>query len=55
MKKYIPQQVYDAFRDRYDECVRMLNGLERTLERHLDGDLRRWPADPEPSTLNPEP
>jgi four helix bundle protein len=47
-KKYVPQQVYDAFRDRYDECIRMLNGLERTLERQLDGDSRRWPQDPEP-------
>ena len=69
LKKYIPQRVYDAFRDRYDECIRMLNGLEKTLERQLDGDSRRWPQttatsipnpepstlDHKPSTLNPEP
>ena len=36
---------YDAFRrlkNRYLECVRMLNGLERSLERQLPPKDRRW-------------
>ena len=49
LKSYIDEQTYATFRDRYHECVRMLNGLERTLERQLPPDARRWPD------LNPEP
>jgi four helix bundle protein len=43
MKKYLPEQEYDRYRSRYVECVRMLNGLEKTLERQLDANSRRWP------------
>ena len=53
MKGYIGDDVYGAYRDRYLECVRMLNGLERTLERQLDRRDRRWPH--EHPNLNPEP
>ena len=53
MKGYIDDEGYVSFRDRYLECVRMLNGLERTLERRLESGDRRW-AQPG-STLNPEP
>lgn len=44
LKKYIDQHVYDVFRDRYLECVRMLNGLERKLETLLTAKNRRWPS-----------
>ena len=56
LKGYITQEVYEHYRNRYLECVRMLNGLERTLERQLDERERHWPPrPPEPRTLNPEP
>jgi four helix bundle protein len=48
LKKYIDDEVYNAFRHRYKECVRMLNGLERTLEKHLPERERRWPINTEP-------
>ena len=51
MKGYIRQDVYDTFRNRYTECVRMLNGLERTLERQLPPEHRHWPE----SRSSPEP
>jgi four helix bundle protein len=58
LKKYIARETNEALKDRYLECVRMLNGLERTLERKLDSDHKRWPAAdlsrPLP-VLNPEP
>jgi four helix bundle protein len=41
-KEYLTQETYLAFRDRYTECIKMLNGLERTLERHLPETERRW-------------
>jgi len=34
---------YERFRERYQECIRMLNGLERTLEKFLPERERRWP------------
>src|SRR4051812_29328705 len=42
-KLYIDHEVFDAYRSRYQECVRMLNGLERKLELKLDSDARRFP------------
>ena len=54
LKGYVTSGAYDSFRSRCLECVRMLNGLERTLEKQLPSDARRWPSD-EPSPLNPEP
>jgi four helix bundle protein len=41
-KGYITAEVYGSFRQRYKECIRMLNGLERTLERKLPEAERRW-------------
>ncbi len=35
---------YQTFRRRYKECIRMLNGLEKTLERKLPERDRRWPV-----------
>jgi len=46
LKGYVSEQQYEAFHGRYLECVRMLNGLERTLERKIDESSRRWPAAP---------
>ena len=42
LKKYITDKVYLEFRDRYKECIRMLNGLEKTLERKIPDRERRW-------------
>ena len=35
LKGYIDQSVYGSYRSRYKECIRMLNGLEKSLEKHL--------------------
>jgi four helix bundle protein len=59
LKGYLDNTAYESLRERYAECVRMLNGLERTLERQLDARQQRWPPrrlpnlNPEPRTLNP--
>jgi len=42
LKNYITKEVYQEFRDRYKRCIRMLNGLEKTLEQKLPGKERRW-------------
>ena len=42
LKGYITEKVYLEFRDRYKECIRMLNGLEKTLERKVPERERRW-------------
>ena len=41
-KGYINLDTYNSFRGRYKECIRMLNGLEKTLERKLPERERRW-------------
>jgi four helix bundle protein len=41
-KGYITLDIYNSFRGRYKECIRMLNGLEKTLERKLPEGDRRW-------------
>lgn len=43
LKQYIGEGAFNSFRERYRECVRMLNGLERTLERRLDRPSQRFP------------
>jgi hypothetical protein len=43
LKGYESKETYERFRERYQECIRMLNGIERTLERHLPERERRWP------------
>jgi four helix bundle protein len=43
LKGYESNETYERFRERYQECIRMLNGIERTLERHLPERDRRWP------------
>ena len=42
LKGYITERIYQEFRDRYRECIRMLNGLEKTLERKILERERRW-------------
>ena len=42
LKGYITEKVYLVFKGRYKECIRMLNGLEKTLERKIPERERRW-------------
>jgi four helix bundle protein len=42
LKGYLPEKGYTEFRDRYKECIRMLNGLEKTLESKLPERERHW-------------
>jgi four helix bundle protein len=42
LKGYITKPQFDTLRGRYWECVRMLNGMERTLEQQLPLQERRW-------------
>jgi four helix bundle protein len=44
LKHYLSDEQYEMLRGRYLECVRMLNGLERTLEQQVDDSSRRWPS-----------
>ena len=43
-KRYIDFTLYESFRSRYHECVRMLNRLERKLELQLAPSARRFPS-----------
>ncbi len=42
LKGYIEPSVYSSYRSRYKECIRMLNGLEKSLEKRLPESERRW-------------
>ena len=42
LKGYIDQSAYSTYRGRYKECIRMLNGLEKSLEKQLPESERRW-------------
>jgi hypothetical protein len=42
LKGYITEKVYIEFRGRYKEYIRMLNGLEKTLERKIPERECRW-------------
>ena len=42
LKGYISEKDYRQFRGGYKECIRMLNGLEKTLERKIPERERRW-------------
>jgi len=68
LKHYITDDTYRSYRARYKECIRMLNGLEKSIERHLPEKDRRWEVAEEPGEygdaheflpsgwpLNPEP
>jgi hypothetical protein len=41
LKGYETLATYEAYRARYQECIRMLNGMERTLEKQLPEPDRR--------------
>ena len=41
LKGYISEKDYREFRGRYKECIRMLNGLEKTLEQKIPERERR--------------
>ena len=43
LKGYETQTTYEEYRARYQECIRMLNGMERPLEKQLPKSDRRWP------------
>ena len=45
LKGYIDAAVYGSYRSRYKECIRMLNGLEKSMEKHLPESERRWPPE----------
>jgi len=51
-KRYITAEVYESFRAKYKECIRMLNGLEKTLERKLPEGERRWVVKERPETYS---
>jgi four helix bundle protein len=53
LKGYITDKVYLEFRGRYRECIRMLNGLEKTLERKIPDQERRWQVKEEPALYGP--
>jgi four helix bundle protein len=42
LRGYITESTYQNFRNRYKECIRMLNGLEKTIERKVSERVRRW-------------
>ncbi len=54
MKEYISDANYMGFRERYKQCIRMLNGLEKKLEIKLPDSDRRWKHHdiPEPYKIN---
>ena len=45
LKGYEDELAYEAYRKRYKECIRMLNGLEKKLETQLPERERRWLTD----------
>jgi four helix bundle protein len=57
LKEYITEKVYLEFKGRYKECIRMLNGLEKTLERKIPERERRWQVTEGPAVygLNDKP
>jgi four helix bundle protein len=51
LKGYISEEVYLEFRGRYKECIRMLNGLEKTLERKIPKREQRWQIAEDPAVF----
>lgn len=43
IKGYECIRTSENYSQRYKECIRMLNGMERTLEKHLPERDQRWP------------
>ena len=44
LRGYESKATFSGFRERYRECIRMLNGMERNLEKQLPETDRRWPV-----------
>ena len=42
LKGHIAEKIYFEFLERYKECIRMLNGLEKTLKKKVAERGRRW-------------
>lgn len=52
LKGYITEKIHLEFRDRYKECIRMLNGLEKTLEQKVPERDRRWQLSEDKAVYN---
>jgi four helix bundle protein len=52
LKGYITEKTYMEFRNRYKECIRMLNGLEKTLEHKIPAKDRRWQIEEDQEVYN---
>jgi four helix bundle protein len=52
LKGYITEKTYSGIRDRYKECIRMLNGFEKTLESKVPEKDRRWQVAEEKPVYN---
>jgi four helix bundle protein len=55
LKGYVTTEVFEEYRGRYKECIRMLNGLEKSIERHLPEKDRRWLVMESPSDYGQSP
>ncbi len=53
LKGYMTEKSFLEFRGRYKECIRMLNGLEKSLERNLPEKDRRWQVKEESAEYGP--
>jgi len=42
LKGYMPNTDFQQLKARYQECIRMLNGLEKNLESTLSTSERKW-------------
>ena len=45
LKQYFGDTIYREYRSRYKQCTRMLNGLEKSLEKQLPESSRKWKSD----------
>ena len=55
LKDYVSETTFAAYRGRYRECIKMLNGLEKTLEQKLPAQDRRWRVEESPAPYGPNP
>ncbi len=46
-KTYISEDKFTELKTRYQECIRMLNGLERNLETRLPSSEHKWVREPD--------
>ena len=52
LKKYINEEIYQSYKARYKECIKMLNGLEKTLEKKISIKDKRWQVSEEHAEYN---